>query len=76
MRVVVDAAVPVEEDGIARLGLVLPAPVALETIPEGTRRFYTSNQRVSNKLLKQTLDFKFSYPSYRQGAATEFQEQA
>jgi nucleoside-diphosphate-sugar epimerase len=33
-----------------------------------------SNQKVSNQLLKKTLGFEFKYPSYREGAGTEFQD--
>lgn len=33
------------------------------------------NQRVSNELLHRTLSYEFQYPTYREGAATEFEEE-
>jgi nucleoside-diphosphate-sugar epimerase len=42
----------------------------LKTQSEAGRRL--SNQRVSNKLLKDFLKFEFQYPSYQQGCLTEF----
>ncbi len=53
----------------------LPAPKTLtfqEARAAGRERLISSNKRVSNARLKTLPGFKLRYPSYREGAGTEF----
>ncbi|HVV01492.1 MAG TPA: NAD-dependent epimerase/dehydratase family protein, partial [Verrucomicrobiae bacterium] len=47
-----------------------PAPEIIEASAESRRRGF-SNKRVSNALLKAQLNYRFKYPTFRQGFAAE-----
>lgn len=52
--------------------LNLPQSISLEDARTRGLETLLSNQRVSNELLKKTLSPQFHFPSYREGAETEF----
>ena len=55
-----------------RFQLKFPDSISLEQAKAAGMFTVLGNQRVSNKLLHETFDFTFQYPSYREGAGSEF----
>ncbi len=53
--------------------LPLPASITFEEAAQNDMHSLTSSQRVSNALLKSTLNMTLRYPTYREGARTEFE---
>jgi nucleoside-diphosphate-sugar epimerase len=56
----------------SRFGFTMPESISLAEATRRGMQSLLSNQRVSNKLLKQKLGYQCVYPSYREGAGTEF----
>jgi hypothetical protein len=52
--------------------LKFPTSITLDQARAAGMFTVLGNQRVSNKLLHNTFDFTFLYPSYREGAGSEF----
>lgn len=53
------------------MGLAVPPDIPFETadLPPMARSFYSSNKRVSNRVLTQELGVRLSFPTYREGIA-------
>lgn len=57
-------------------GLALPPEVGIDALSPMAKRFYAENKRVSNALAKQELGWKPTYPTYRQGLDTIWNQTA
>lgn len=58
----------------ARFSFAKPNTISLEQAEARGMHTLTGNQRVDNKMTKSLLEYNFKYPSFRQGAGTEFQQ--
>lgn len=58
----------------AKFGYPTPERISLAEARAGGMHHLLSNQRVSNRLMKSLLSKPLEYPSYREGAGTEFEE--
>jgi len=56
----------------AKFSLPFPQSISLQNARERGLDTLLSNQRVSNSLLKRTFSLELSYPSYKEGAGSEF----
>ena len=64
---------PASQEEVALYGSILlkinkPNPLKIEDLEEGTLKdFYKESKKVDNKKIKEFLNYKFIYPSYKQG---------
>lgn len=65
--------IDVVEHYCSRFKLQRPERISLQQAIERGMYTLTSNQRISNQLIKQLLGLRLRYPSYREGAGTEFE---
>lgn len=57
-----------------RFSVPAPSVVSTEEIKASGGGRLLQNQRVANHLVKETLKYSFLYPTYREGAGTEFED--
>jgi nucleoside-diphosphate-sugar epimerase len=57
----------------SRFGYSMPRSITEQEAISRGMQSVLSNQRVSNQLLKELLGYTFKYPSYKEGAGTEFE---